>query len=86
MYHDDVYATPIEELDLRVRIYNSLKRNQINTVGQLLSMRRKEILAIRTLVPGNFEELQTQLIARGFMSRSHLHGPFAEKDEEHEDE
>ena len=47
---DDVYAIPIEELDLRVRTYNCLKRSGINKVGQLLSRRREEILAIRNQI------------------------------------
>ena len=82
MTPDDVFATLIEELDLRVRTYNCLKRSGINRIGQLLSMRRKEILAIRNLKPENYEEIQGQLIARGFMSPTHLLGPFAERDEE----
>jgi DNA-directed RNA polymerase subunit alpha len=79
---DDVYATPIEALDLKVRTYNCLKRSGINKMGQLLSMRKKKILAIRNLTPENFAEIKTQLIARGLMSPTHLLGPFAERDEE----
>ena len=82
MTPDDVYATPIEELDIRVRTYNCLKRSGINRIGQLFSMRRKEILAIRNLHPENFEEIRAQVIAHRFMSPSHLLGPFAEKEEE----
>ena len=86
MHPDEVYATPIEELDLGVRTYNVLKRNHIHRVGQLLSMRRKEILSMRHLAPENFEEIQAQLLARGLMSRTHLLGPFAERDEKPEGE
>lgn len=78
---DDVYATPIEALDLKVRTYNCLKRSAINKVGQLLSMRRKKILAIRNLTLEGYEEIRTQLISRGLMSPTHLLGPFAEGDE-----
>jgi hypothetical protein len=49
-------------------------------------MRRKKILAIRNLTPESYEEIQTQLIARGFMSPTRLLGPFAEGDEEQGDE
>jgi DNA-directed RNA polymerase subunit alpha len=79
---DDVYATPIEALDLKVRTYNCLKRSAINKVGQLLSMRRKKILAIRNLTLEGYEEIRMQLISRGLMSPTHLLGPFAEGDEE----
>ncbi|HEX4202888.1 MAG TPA: DNA-directed RNA polymerase subunit alpha C-terminal domain-containing protein, partial [Ktedonobacteraceae bacterium] len=78
--------TPIEALDLQVLTYNCLKRSQINKVGQLLSMWRMKILAIRSLTPENYEEIQTRLIARRFMSPTHLLGPFAEGDEEQKDE
>ena len=83
---DEVYATPIEELDLKTRTYNCLKRSRIDKAGQLLSMRRKEILAIRSLTPENYEEIQTRLITRGLMSPTHLLGAFAQGDEEQEDE
>ncbi len=82
MTPDDVYATPIEEMDLRVRTYNCLKRSGINKVGQLLSRRRKEIFSIRNLTPEDYEEIRARLIARGFMSPIHPLGPFAEEDEE----
>lgn len=85
MTPDDVYAIPIEALDLKVRTYNCLKRSAINKIGQLLSMRRKKILAIRSLTYENYEEIRTRLIAGGFMSPRQLLGPFAEKDEEQED-
>ncbi len=81
MLPDDAYATPIEKLDLNVRTYNCLKRNGINKVGQLLSMHRKEILALRGLTLASYEEIRTQLITGGLMSRTHLLGPFAEDGE-----
>lgn len=81
---DDVYATPIEALDLNMRTYNCLKRSGINKVGQLLSMHRKQILEIRNLTPENFAEIHMQLIAHELMSPTHLFGPFAEEQEEEE--
>lgn len=79
---DDVYSIPIEELDLRVRAYNCLKRSGVNKIGQLLSMRKKEVLAIRNLTSAGYEEIREQLIAHNFMSPSQLLGPFAEEDDE----
>jgi DNA-directed RNA polymerase subunit alpha len=86
MTPDDVYATPIEELGLRVRTYNCLKRSGINKVGQLLSRQKKEIFSIRNLTPEDYEEIRAQLITRGLMSPTQLLGPFAEGDEEQKDE
>ncbi len=82
---DNAYATPIEDLGLNVRTYNCLRRSQINRVGQLLTMRKKEILAIRNLTSEHFKEIQLQLIARGLMSPTHLLGPFAGGDKEQKD-
>jgi len=76
--------TPIETLDLAVRTYNCLKRSNISTVHQLLSMRKQELLRIRNLTPQNYEEIRERLIARRFMHPTQLIGPFA--DEESDDE
>ena len=75
---------PIETLDLAVRTYNCLKRSNINTVRQLLSLRKWELLHIRNLTPQNYEEIRGRLLACGFMHPTHLIGPFA--DEEGDDE
>ncbi len=76
--------TPIETLDLSVRIYNCLKRSNISTVRQLLSMRKKELLSIRHLTPQNCEEIREQLIAHRFMHPTQLIGPFAEEESDDE--
>lgn len=76
--------TPIEALDLSVRSYNCLKRSRINTVRQLLSLQKQELLSLRNLTPKSYEEMREQLIVRGFMHPSRLIGPFAE--EENDDE
>jgi DNA-directed RNA polymerase alpha subunit len=76
--------TPIETLDLGVRAYNGLKRSNIKTVRQLLSMRKQELLRIRNLTPQHYEEIRERLIACGFMHPTQLIGPFA--DEESDDE
>jgi DNA-directed RNA polymerase subunit alpha len=68
---------PIEELDLWVRTYNCLKRSNINTVRQLLTLSKEELLGIRNFGPQNYEEVRERLITRGFMNPDQPRGPFA---------
>jgi DNA-directed RNA polymerase subunit alpha len=79
MEDDDAY---IETLDLTVRTYNSLKRKGINTVRQLLSLRKQEFLSIRHLGSRGAEEIRERLIAHRFLHPTQLIGPFSEDDEE----
>ncbi len=69
--------TPIEELELWVRTYNCLKRSNINTVGQILAMRKDELLSIRNFGPQNYDEMRERLIICGFMDPDRPSGPFA---------
>ena len=67
---------PIEELDLTVRTFNCLKRNNIHTVGQLLVLSKAQLLGIRHFGPQNYAEVRERLIARGFMDPDHSGEPF----------
>lgn len=63
------YDTPIEQLDLSVRVFNSLKRTGITKVGEMLEMldRGEEtMLAIRNFGEKSLDELKLQLRAKGF--------------------
>lgn len=65
------YDTPIEQLDLSVRVFNSLKRTGITKVGEMLEMldRGEEtILAIRNFGEKSLDELKQQLRMKGFLS------------------
>jgi DNA-directed RNA polymerase subunit alpha len=67
---NEVYDTPIEQLDLSVRVFNSLKRTGITKVGELLDMLEKgeeTMLAIRNFGEKSLEELKAQLREKGFM-------------------
>ena len=59
-----VYDTPIEELDLSVRAYNCLKRSNITKVGQVLTMSRDDLLAVRNFGEKSLTELADRLIQR----------------------
>ncbi len=67
---NEIYDTPIEQLDLSVRVFNSLKRTGITKVGEMLEMldRGEEtMLAIRNFGDKSLEELKRQLRAKGFL-------------------
>jgi len=62
---DRVFDTPIEELDLSVRSYNCLKRQGINTVGQLADCSENDLLNIRNFGAKSIEEVKDKLQAMG---------------------
>jgi DNA-directed RNA polymerase subunit alpha len=59
-----IYDTPIEELDLSVRAYNCLKRSNITKVGQVLTMSRDDLLAVRNFGEKSLTELADRLMQR----------------------
>jgi DNA-directed RNA polymerase subunit alpha len=58
---------PIEELDLPMRAYNSLKRNNIVKVGQLLQLSDDELLRMRNFGKKSLDEMKERLTMRGFL-------------------
>ncbi|MEI2609827.1 MAG: DNA-directed RNA polymerase subunit alpha [Candidatus Promineifilaceae bacterium] len=74
---NEAYDTPIEHLDLSVRVFNSLKRTGITKVGEMLEMlgRGEEtMLAIRNFGEKSLDELKSQLRAKGFLKDEELFG------------
>jgi DNA-directed RNA polymerase subunit alpha len=68
---NEVYDTPIEQLDLSVRVFNSLKRTGITKVGELLEMLDKgeeTMLAIRNFGEKSLHELKAQLQEKGYLT------------------
>ena len=59
---------PIEELDLPMRAYNSLKRNSITKIGQVLSLSDEEFLRMRNFGQKSLDELKERLALRGFIA------------------
>ncbi|MEO0562815.1 MAG: DNA-directed RNA polymerase subunit alpha, partial [Chloroflexota bacterium] len=73
-----LYEKPIEELDLSVRVFNSLKRTGITTIGDVMDMLDRgpdAMLAIRNFGEKSLDELSDKLRAKGYL-----------KDDEDEDE
>jgi len=62
--HPPLYDKPIEELDLSVRVFNSLKRTGITSVGDVLDMLNRgpdAMLAIRNFGEKSLDELEQKL-------------------------
>lgn len=57
--------TPIEELDLTVRSYNCLKRQGVNTIGQLTECSEQDLLNIRNFGAKSIEEVKDKLQGMG---------------------
>jgi DNA-directed RNA polymerase subunit alpha len=60
----------IEELELGVRSYNCLKREGIQTVGDLLAKTEAELLNVPNLGQKSIDEVQEKLAERGLSLRS----------------
>ena len=61
---------PIENLDLPVRVFNSLKRTGITTVGDVIDLLDKgeeAILAIRNFGEKSLVELKGKMVEKGFL-------------------
>lgn len=66
----EVYEIPIEQLDLSVRVFNSLRRTGITSVGEvleMLTMGDDTLLTIRNFGQKSLTELRTQLRAHGYL-------------------
>jgi len=66
----EIYDTPIENLDLTVRVFNSLKRTGITTVGEVLDMLEKgsdAMLSIRNFGEKSLTELKERLREKGYL-------------------
>ena len=62
---DDVLKMLIEELDLPVRLENTLKKGGIETVGQLLGTPRKDLLKIKNFGGKSFGIVEEKLREKG---------------------
>src|SRR5947207_14213010 len=62
-------ATTIEELNLSVRSYNCLKREGVNTVGDLVQKSEQELMDIRNFGQKSIEEVKQKLADMGLSLR-----------------
>jgi DNA-directed RNA polymerase subunit alpha len=66
----EVIETPIENLDLSVRVFNSLKRAGITTVGEVLELLEKgeeAIMSIRNFGEKSLDELREKMSEKGYL-------------------
>jgi DNA-directed RNA polymerase subunit alpha len=62
--------TPIENLDLSVRVFNSLKRTGVKTVGDVLELLEKgdeAVMSIRNFGEKSLDELRDKMREKGFL-------------------
>jgi len=62
---ETVLDTPIEDLDLTVRSFNCLKRQGVNTIGQLNECTEADLLNIRNFGAKSIEEVKDKLQQMG---------------------
>ena len=66
----EVAETPVESLDLSVRVFNSLKRTGIITVGDVLELLEKgdqAVMSIRNFGEKSLEELRLKMREKGYL-------------------
>jgi DNA-directed RNA polymerase subunit alpha len=66
----EMIETPIENLDLSVRVFNSLKRTGITTVGEVLDLLEKgdeAVMSIRNFGEKSLEELRLKMREKGYI-------------------
>ena len=66
----EVYEIPIENLDLSVRVFKSLKRTGITNVGEILDMLERgsdAMLSIRNFGEKSLQELKERLQEKGYL-------------------
>ena len=67
---NEVYEIPIENLDLSVRVFNSLKRTGITNVGEIIDMLERgsdAMLSIRNFGEKSLQELTERLQEKGYL-------------------
>ena len=66
----ELAETPVEALDLSVRVFNSLKRTGITTVGDVLDLLDKgesAVMSIRNFGEKSLDELRQKMHEKGFL-------------------
>lgn len=69
----EMIETPIENLDLSVRVFNSLKRTGITTVGEVLELLEKgdeAVMSIRNFGEKSLDELRQKMEEKGYLDEN----------------
>ena len=67
-------ATPIEDLDLSVRSYNCLKRENINYVNELVALSEQQLMNIRNIGQKSVDEVKEKLEEMGLSLKDSVPG------------
>lgn len=62
---DEILKTSLEELDLPVRLTNSLKSGKIETIGDFLTRDKKELLKMKNMGPKSIAQVEEKLREKG---------------------
>ena len=66
----EIIETPIENLDLSVRVFNSLKRTGITTIGEVIELLEKgdeAVMSIRNFGEKSLTELRLKMAEKGYL-------------------
>jgi DNA-directed RNA polymerase subunit alpha len=66
----EIIETPIESLDLSVRVFNSLKRTGITNIGEVIELMEKgeeAVLSIRNFGEKSLTELHQKMVEKGYL-------------------
>ena len=66
----EIIETPIENLDLSVRVFNSLKRTGITTIGEVIDLLEKgeeAVMSIRNFGEKSLQELRLKMTEKGYL-------------------
>ena len=66
----EIADTPVESLDLSVRVFNSLKRTGITNVGDVLDLLEKgeqAVMSIRNFGEKSLDELRQKMREKGYL-------------------
>lgn len=62
---EEILKTSLEELDLPVRLTNSLKSGKIETIGDFLTKDKKELLKMKNMGPKSIAQVEEKLREKG---------------------
>ncbi len=68
----EIFAKPIEELDLKARAYNCLTAMGIKTIGELVQYSEEELLGVRNLGRRSLDIIKKQLGEKGLRLGMHV--------------
>ncbi len=64
----EIMFKPLAELGLSPRVLNALRSRGIDKVGQVLTMEKEQLMAIRNFGPSSYTELKDTLVQHGYMT------------------